>query len=83
MFEVYNDYGQAAGSIRQQALPLAGAVLLIFLLLYLALFPVLRRTTRQLEYTNNELRRRAERPQREPRRARRDRAAPARDDRRP
>lgn len=59
VFEVYNDYGQAAGSIRQQALPLAGAVLLIFLLLYLALFPVLRRTTRQLQYTNNELRRRA------------------------
>lgn len=59
VFEVYNDYAQAAGSIRQQALPLAGAVLLIFLLLYLALFPVLRRTTRQLQYTNNELRRRA------------------------
>lgn len=59
VFEVYNDYGQAAGSIRQQALPLAGAVLLIFLLLYLALFPVLRRTTRQLQYSNNELRRRA------------------------
>jgi len=59
VFEIYNDYGQAAGSIRQQALPLAGAVILIFLLLYLALFPVLRRTTRQLQYTNNELRRRA------------------------
>ena len=59
VFEVYNDYGQAAGSIRQQALPLAGAVLLIFLPLYLALFPVLRRTTRQLQYTNDELRRRA------------------------
>ncbi|MGK2879223.1 MAG: HD-GYP domain-containing protein [Solirubrobacterales bacterium] len=58
-FELYNDYGQAAGSIRQQALPLAGTVLLIFLLLYLALFPVLRRTTRQLQYTNTELRRRA------------------------
>jgi response regulator RpfG family c-di-GMP phosphodiesterase len=59
VFEIYNDYGQAAGSIRQQALPLAGAILLIFLLLYLALLPVLRRTTRQLQYTNNELRRRA------------------------
>ncbi|MBJ7354533.1 MAG: HD domain-containing protein [Thermoleophilaceae bacterium] len=59
VFEIYNDYGQAAGSIRQQALPLAGAVLLIFLLLYLALLPVLRRTTRQLQYTNSELRRRA------------------------
>lgn len=59
VFEIYSDYGQAAGSIRQQALPLAGAILLIFLLLYLALFPVLRRTTRQLGYTNSELRRRA------------------------
>jgi response regulator RpfG family c-di-GMP phosphodiesterase len=59
VFEVYNDYAQAAGSIRQQALPLAGAIVLIFLLLYLALLPVLRRTTRQLQYTNNELRRRA------------------------
>jgi HD-GYP domain-containing protein (c-di-GMP phosphodiesterase class II) len=59
VFEIYNDYAQAAGSIRQQALPLAGAILLIFLLLYLALLPVLRRTTRQLQYTNSELRRRA------------------------
>jgi HD-GYP domain-containing protein (c-di-GMP phosphodiesterase class II) len=59
VFEIYNDYAQAAGSIRQQALPLAGAVLLIFLLLYLALLPVLRRTTRQLEYSNKELRNRA------------------------
>lgn len=59
VFELYNDYGQAAGSIRQQALPLAGFILLIFLLLYLALLPILRRTTRQLSYTNDELRRRA------------------------
>lgn len=60
VFELYNDYGQAAGSIRQQALPLAGFILLIFLLLYLALLPILRRTTRQLSYTNDELRRRAD-----------------------
>ncbi|MBJ7459074.1 MAG: HD domain-containing protein [Thermoleophilaceae bacterium] len=59
VFMLYNDYGQAAGSIRQQALPLAGAVLLILLLLYLALFPVLRRLTRQLSYSNDELRRQA------------------------
>jgi HD-GYP domain-containing protein (c-di-GMP phosphodiesterase class II) len=59
IFELYNDYSQAAGSIRQQALPLAIAILLIFLLLYLALLPILRRTTRQLSYTNDELRRRA------------------------
>ncbi len=59
IFELYSDYGAAAGSIRQQALPLAGFILLIFLLLYAALLPILRRTTRQLSYTNNELRRRA------------------------
>jgi HD-GYP domain-containing protein (c-di-GMP phosphodiesterase class II) len=55
-----NDYGEAAGSIRQQALPLAGAVILIFLLLYAALLPILRRMTRQLSFTNAELRRRAD-----------------------
>jgi HD-GYP domain-containing protein (c-di-GMP phosphodiesterase class II) len=59
VFELYSDYAQAAGSIRQQALPLTGAILLIFLLLYLALLPILRRTTRQLSFTNDELRRRA------------------------
>jgi response regulator RpfG family c-di-GMP phosphodiesterase len=59
VFEIYTDYAQVAGSIRQQALPLAGAILLIFLLLFLAVLPVLRRTTRQLEYTNSELRHRA------------------------
>lgn len=59
VFEVYNDYGAAAGAIRDQALPLAGAVLLILLLLYLALLPLLRRTTRQLSYSNDELRRKA------------------------
>jgi HD-GYP domain-containing protein (c-di-GMP phosphodiesterase class II) len=60
VFELYNDYATAAGSIRQQALPLAGAILLILLLLYVALLPLLRRTTRQLSFTNDELRRRAE-----------------------
>lgn len=60
VFELYNDYGAAAGAIRDQALPLAGAVLLILLLLYLALLPLLRRTTRQLSFSNEELRRRAD-----------------------
>ena len=60
VFEFYNDYQDAAGSIRDQALPLTIAVLLVMLLLYLALLPILRRTTRQLNYTNDELRRRAE-----------------------
>jgi HD-GYP domain-containing protein (c-di-GMP phosphodiesterase class II) len=59
IFEIYNDYGQVAGSIRSQALPMTIAVLLVLLLLYLALWPILRRTTRQLSYSNNELRRRA------------------------
>jgi HD-GYP domain-containing protein (c-di-GMP phosphodiesterase class II) len=60
VFEVYNDYGTAAGSIRQQAMPLTIALLLVLLGLYLALWPILRRTTRALEYTNDELRLRAE-----------------------
>lgn len=53
------DYDTVAGSVRQQALPIAGFVLLVFLLLYLALLPVLRRTTNQLSFNNDELRRRA------------------------
>lgn len=60
IFEEYHDYGQAAGSIRQQAMPLTIALLLVLLGLYLALWPILRRTTRALEYTNDELRLRAE-----------------------
>ncbi|MFT4048476.1 MAG: HD domain-containing protein [Solirubrobacterales bacterium] len=56
----YRSYSDATGTLRSQALPLAGAILLVFLLLYLALVPILRRTTRQLSYTNDELRRRAE-----------------------
>lgn len=60
VFEVYNDYGKAAGSIRQQAVPLTIALLIVLLGLYLALWPILRRTTRALEYTNDELRLRAE-----------------------
>lgn len=53
------DYDTVAGSVRKQALPIAGFVLLVFLLLFLALLPVLRRTTRQLSFNNDELRRRA------------------------
>ncbi|MGH2906276.1 MAG: HD-GYP domain-containing protein [Solirubrobacterales bacterium] len=60
VFEVYNDYAQAAGSIRQQAAPLTIALLLVLLGLYLALWPILRRTTRALEFSNDELRRRAD-----------------------
>lgn len=59
VFEIYNDYGLVAGSIRSQALPMTIAVLIVLLLLYLALWPILRRTTSQLTYSNNELRRRA------------------------
>lgn len=56
----YRSYADATGTLRSQALPLAGAILLVFIFLYLALLPVLRRTTRQLSYTNDELRRRAD-----------------------
>ncbi len=57
---VYKDYDMAAGSIREQAVPLAGFIILIFLLVYAALLPLLRRTTKQIAFTNDELRRRAE-----------------------
>jgi HD-GYP domain-containing protein (c-di-GMP phosphodiesterase class II) len=60
IFLMHTDYGEAAGSVREQALPLAGFIVLIFVLLYLALLPILRRTTRQLSYTNDELRKRAD-----------------------
>lgn len=56
----YRDYSDVSTAVRNQALPMAGAVLLVFLLLYLALLPVLRRTTRELQTSNTELRRRAE-----------------------
>lgn len=60
VFEFYNDYQDAAGSIRDQALPLTIAVIIVMLLLYLALLPLLKQATRQLNDTNDELRRRAE-----------------------
>lgn len=56
----YRSYSDATSALRSQALPLAGAILLVFILLYLALLPILRRTTRQLSFSNHELRRRAE-----------------------
>lgn len=59
-FEIYTDYGVAAGSIRKQALPLTGALLLVLLALYVALLPLLRRTVRALDFSNRELRRQAE-----------------------
>lgn len=57
---IYHDYGMAAGSIREQAIPLAGFIILIFLLVYAALLPLLRRTTKQIAYSNDELRKRAD-----------------------
>lgn len=60
VFEYYNDYQDAAGSIRDQALPLTIAVIVVMLLLYLALLPLLKQVTRQLNETNDELRRRAD-----------------------
>ena len=59
-FESYTDYAAAAGSIRKQALPLTGALLLVLLVLYVALLPLLRRTVRALDFSNRELRRQAE-----------------------
>jgi HD-GYP domain-containing protein (c-di-GMP phosphodiesterase class II) len=59
VFELYNDYGQSAGSIRDQAAPLTITLLLVMLGLFLALLPILRRTTRALAYSNDELRLRA------------------------
>ncbi|MFY9488854.1 MAG: HD domain-containing phosphohydrolase [Solirubrobacterales bacterium] len=58
-FEFYTDYALAAGSVRDQAVPLTIALLAVMLALYLALLPMLRRTTRALAFSNDELRRRA------------------------
>lgn len=55
----YRSYSDATSALRSQALPLAGAILLVFILLYLALLPILRRMTRQLSFSNQELRKRA------------------------
>lgn len=55
----YRSYADATSALRSQALPLAGGILLIFILLYLALLPILRRTMRQLQFSNQELRRHA------------------------
>ncbi|MBI5311073.1 MAG: HD domain-containing protein [Actinobacteria bacterium] len=59
VFEIYTDYAAAAGSLRKQALPLTGALLLVLLALYLAMLPLLRRTMRALDFSNRELRRQA------------------------
>lgn len=56
----YRNYDAVAGAIRTQALPIAGAVIVVFILLYLALLPLLRRMSRQLSLSNQELRHRAE-----------------------
>ncbi len=58
--ELVVPYSAAAGSIRSQAGPLAIALLLVMLGLYLALWPLLRRTTNQLSFSYNELRRSAD-----------------------
>ncbi|MGB1582253.1 MAG: HD-GYP domain-containing protein [Solirubrobacterales bacterium] len=58
--ELVVPYSAAAGSIRSQAGPLAIALLLVMFGLYLALWPLLRRTTNQLSFSYNELRRSAD-----------------------
>lgn len=60
VFEISTDYAAAAGSLRKQALPLTGALLLVLLALYVALLPILRRTVRALDFSNRELRRQAQ-----------------------
>ena len=59
VFELYTDYAVAAGGVKRQAVPLTIALLLVLLGLYIALLPILRRTTRALAFTNEQLRRRA------------------------
>lgn len=59
VYEQYVDYKMAAGAIRKQATQLTIVLLLVLLGLYISLMPILRRTTRALALSNNELRRRA------------------------
>lgn len=58
--EIVVDSQQIIGPMRSLAAPMVIALLLIMLGLYIALWPLLRRTTRQLSYSYNELRRRAD-----------------------
>ncbi|MFY9264715.1 MAG: HD domain-containing phosphohydrolase [Solirubrobacterales bacterium] len=55
----YTDYALVASSVRDQAAPLTIALLAVMLAFYLALLPILRRTTRALAFSNVELRRHA------------------------
>lgn len=58
--EIVVDSQQIIGPMRSLAAPMVAALLLIMLGLYIALWPLLRRTTKQLSYSYNELRRRAD-----------------------
>ncbi|MBK5231127.1 MAG: HD domain-containing protein, partial [Thermoleophilia bacterium] len=56
VFEFYVDHAVAQGSVRKQAVPLTIALLLMLVGLYAALLPILRRITRALALSNDELR---------------------------
>lgn len=59
VFEQYADYALAASAIRKQATQLSVVLMIVLLMLYVSLLPILRRTTRALALSNQELRRRA------------------------
>lgn len=58
--ELIADSKRVVGSVRAQAVPLIIALLLVMIGLYIALWPLLRRTSKQLSFSYNELRRRAD-----------------------
>ena len=49
VFELYEDYGPVAGAIRNQFVPIASGLAVVLLVLFAALFPILRRVTRRLQ----------------------------------
>jgi PAS domain S-box-containing protein len=57
---VYRDYAPVARAIRSETLVRAGVIVSALLILYLALFPILRRVMRTLEVRNRQLVRQAE-----------------------
>ncbi len=57
---VYREYAPVARAIREETFLRAGAIIAALLVLYIALFPILRRVTRTLEQRNKQLIRQAE-----------------------
>ena len=60
IFELYQDYAPVAAAVRSTLTPVAIALALTLLALYISLFPILRRVTRTVELRNKRLSEQAE-----------------------